>query len=306
MSNAHMMELMERQLRRRQTSGDSLPYCKVWGGQLNENFGSYSSWYSPAWGNLLSEYWEARGAAALAGVRFVSEAFPGGTWLSKLPTDHDADLAFKDLNALNDMCNDCTGDMFPHSCVGKWTRIRPMIRDDTQAALKAFSDESMVPLPTFNENDMLVHVRFELSHPQIAYYARSFFAGLIQDSTSRIILLSAEPEWGNPILESYTAMFHEVCPQCSVERSSGSQFNDFAAIALAPTVVCSSSTYCLWAAMGNRGRAIMSSHYIAQGQMPPIDDWTWIEGHVVSNTERPESMSDEDWIAHVAKWVLEN
>jgi len=187
--------------------------CEIWNGYMSDDAAGYAGWYSPSWGNLLSEYWEARGAAALAGVRFDGQQIPGDTWLSKLPFKHDADPAFKDLNALKDMCNECTGDMFPHTCVGKWTRIRQMIRDDTQAALKAFSDESHIPLPAFHENDMLVHVRLETDHPQVAYYAKSFFAGLVPESTSRIILLSAEPDWGKPILQSYVDIFHELCPR---------------------------------------------------------------------------------------------
>jgi len=288
--------------------GENLvPDCPVWNGIMDGNAVYYNGWYFPAWGNLLSEYWEARGAAALGGVKFISsETFPRGTWLSKLPSQRDADSALQDSNALIDMCNDCTGGMFPHECIGKWTRIRQTIRDDTQEALKAFSDETHIPLPAFHEKDMLVHVRLEPNHPQIAYYAKSFFAGLIPDGASRIILLSAEPEWGKPILESYMAIFHELCPQCRVERSSGDQFNDFAAIALAPTVVCSASTYCLWAAMANRGRAVMSSHLVAEGKMPPIDDWTWVPGHILGNAERPQDISDEDWTVQVAKWVREN
>jgi len=297
----HMLMLLDR--KRKDMSSTS---CGVWNGGIDDTHCDYYGWYSPNWGNLLSEYWEARGAAALAGVSFVGDPIPGETWLSKLPFAHNADSAFKDLNAFNDMCNECTGGMFPHGCFGKWTRIRQMIRDDTQAALQAFSDEAHIPLPAFQENDMLVHVRFEPDHPQISYYANSFFAGLIPESISRIILLSAEPECAEPILESYMAIFDELCPQCSVEKSSGTQFNDFAAIALAPTVVCSSSTYCLWAAMANRGRAIMSGNDMAQGKMPPIDDWTWIPGHVLNNAERPADMSLEDWVVHVAKWVREN
>merc|ERR1719362_1241340 len=253
---------------------------------MQQDSAGFFGWYSPSWGNLLSEYWEARGAAALAGVRLAGAQIPTDTWLSKLPFKRDADPAYKDLEAFKDMCNECTGNQFPHECVGKWTRIRQMIRDDTQAALKAFADERHIALPVFHENDMLIHVRLEPDHPQVAWYAKSFFAGLIPESTSRIIILSAEPEWGRPILDSYVDIFHELCPRCSVERSSGSQFNDFAAIALAPTVFCSGSTYCLWAAMANRGRVIMSSHQIAEEKMPPIDDFTWVAGHVLPNAER--------------------
>lgn len=289
--------------------------CPVWHGSLDEHVCSYYGWYSPAWGNLLSEYWEARGAAALAGVKYEGTPIPGDTWLSKLPSEHNADPAFKDEISLDKICKDevCLrhDGMFPHICVGKWTRIRQLIRDDTQAALQAYSH---VPtnerLPAFNEHDMLVHIRFDKGHPQIAYYAKSFFDGHIPSGTSRIILLSNEPQWGMPILESYIALFKELChnqqPQCQVERQSGTQFSDFASIALAPTVFCSGSTYCLWAAMANRGNATMSSHHIANGMMPPIDDWTWVAGHVLSNSEKPKGMSLEDWVSHVAEWVRKN
>jgi len=283
--------------------------CSVFRGSLDDNAAHYNGWYSPAWGNLLSEYWEARGAAALAGVNYEGSPIPGETWLSKLPFKHDSDPALKDLSALDKMCNDCTGGMFPHLCEGKWTRIRQMIRDDTQAALKNFAQEANVPLPAFHENDVLVHIRLEPVHPQIAYYAKSFFDGRITKRVSRIILLSAEPQWGRPILDSYFAMFEELClhrqPQCIVDKQSGTQFADFAAIALAPTVFCSGSTYCLWAAMANRGKAIMSSHHIASGKMPHIDDWTWVAGHVLPNAER-KNMPTEEWISHVVKWVREN
>jgi len=283
--------------------------CSVWNGYLSDKVGGYYGWYSPHWGNLLSEYWEARGAAALAGVKFEASPIPGETWLSKLPSKHNSDPAYKDDVALAKMCNACTGGMFPHQCVGKWTRIRQMIRDDTQAALKTFSQEANMTLPVFHENDVLVHIRLEQAHGQVAYYGKSFFDGHIPKGASRIILLSAQPQWGKPILESYVAVFKELCqhrqPQCIVDEQKGTQFNDFAAIALAPTVFCSGSTYCLWAAMANPGNAIMSSHYIADGKMPPIDDWTWVKGHVLPNTER-KHMPTEEWISHVAKWVQKN
>jgi len=283
--------------------------CSVWHGSLDNDAGHYYGWYSAAWGNLLSEYWEARGAAALAGVRYDGTPIPGNkTWLSKLPSQQNAYPALKNMDALRKLCNQCTEGMYPHGCVGKWTRIRQVIRDDTQAALQSFSLEAHVPLPVFHDNDVLVHVRLDPGHPQIAYYAKSFFDEHIPDSTSRIILLSSEPKWGKPILDSYTKMFRELCQHrlhCSVERQSGTQFNDFAAIALAPTVFCSGSTYCLWAAMANRGRVIMSSHQIAEEKMPPIDDFTWVAGHVLPNAEK-KTRTDDEWVSYIAKWVQEN
>jgi len=191
--------------------------CSVWHGSLDDNAGHYYGWYSPAWGNLLSEYWEARGAAALAGVKYEGSPIPGNTWLSKLPSKHNAYPALKDLSALNKMCNDCTGGMFPHLCEGKWTRIRQMIRDDTQAALKIFSEEATEPLPAFDENDVLVHIRFEKSHPQVAWYAKSFLMGIYQ--TTRLGLSCSQQSHSG---ESQSWIHTLRCSKNCVRTGSGS------------------------------------------------------------------------------------
>eukprot|EP00747_Dinoflagellata_sp_TGD_P165273 gnl/TRDRNA2_/TRDRNA2_186337_c0_seq1.p1 gnl/TRDRNA2_/TRDRNA2_186337_c0~~gnl/TRDRNA2_/TRDRNA2_186337_c0_seq1.p1 ORF type:complete len:328 (+),score=38.93 gnl/TRDRNA2_/TRDRNA2_186337_c0_seq1:129-1112(+) len=282
--------------------------CRVWKGWLSPEDAGYHAWYSNAWGNLLSEYWEARAAALLAGVPYQGDEFPPNlkgdvTWLSYLPAVSSPDPALKNLTALRAMCRDCADEMFPHACAGKWTRIRKTIINDTQAAVTTFATAFNLSLPSFGPHDVLVHLRSEPSHPQVEWPGRSYFQGLIPSDTKTIFFVHEDKPMFRPIVDMYTNLLGEVCGGCHVESVSGSQFEDFARMTQAPLVFCGFSTYCLWSAMGNPGTVYMPDSF-AGGLRPPIDDkWHWVAGQRLKNADRPAKISDEKWIQEVVRQV---
>ncbi|CAE7878746.1 unnamed protein product [Symbiodinium microadriaticum] len=89
----------------------------------------------------------------------------------------------------------------------------------------------------------------------------------------------------------YKKLLKDVCGGCQVEEQTTTQFNDFATLALAPTVFCAarwfllavfiklhalgatqmaSSTFCLWAGMGNPGTVYFPGEFMADGQCPEM------------------------------------
>ncbi|OLQ05386.1 hypothetical protein AK812_SmicGene11453 [Symbiodinium microadriaticum] len=90
---------------------------------------------------------------------------------------------------------------------------------------------------------------------------------------------------------AYKKLLKDVCGGCQVEEQTTTQFNDFATLALAPTVFCAarwfllavfiklhalgatqmaSSTFCLWAGMGNPGTVYFPGEFMADGQCPEM------------------------------------
>lgn len=284
--------------------------CQVYRGHLSASGGSYGAWYSPNWGNLLSEYWEARAAAILAGVPFRGNRFPGETWLKYLPATAESDNSLKNVSALEELCNSCTAGMFPHDCNGKWTRIRKQIIVDTQSALKQYVAEQKLSLPHFGSNDVVVHVRYELEHGQVQWPAKSYFKELLPDNISKLTLLAGTrnaTEWAE-MTRLYKSLLGEVCGGCEIEQIDSSQFEDFAKMAQAPTVFCGGSTYCLWAAMGNPGDIYVPDN-MAGGTRPSIDKtWHWVEGNRLPNSERKNvnASTNDEWKAYVMNWIQHN
>mmetsp|Transcript_39402 Transcript_39402/g.92308 ORF Transcript_39402/g.92308 Transcript_39402/m.92308 type:complete len:247 (-) Transcript_39402:82-822(-) len=104
----------------------------------------------------------------------------------------------------------------------------------------------------------------------------------------------------------YKKLLKDVCGGCQVEEQTTTQFNDFATLALAPTVFCASSTFCLWAGMGNPGTVYFPGEFMADGQCPEMGrNFVWVKDRSLGNGLRHE-MPESDWVQKILAWVPEN
>jgi len=288
------------------------PSCRIFRGAERGDEIAYSAWSSHNWGNLLSEFWEVRAKAALWGKSFRTSniATWTGTWLRYLPEQAPAAVDYKDWKALQQICDaKCQSPMFPHKCVGSWTHIRGLIIKETQEALQTFSQKEHAALPqAYSPTDVVVHLRWELGHQQMSWPGRSFFEGRLPKDPAQKVTIVHQPTAPpyESILAMYKKLLKDVCGGCQVEEQTTTQFNDFATLALAPTVFCASSTFCLWAGMGNPGTVYFPGEFMADGQCPEMcRNFVWVKDRSLGNGLRHE-MPESDWVQKILAWVPEN
>lgn len=98
-------------------------------------------------------------------------------------------------------------------------------------------------------------------------------------------------------------------PAATVRLSDGDAFDDFARMALAPTLVKDSSSFSLWAGMANSGRVV--SPLLPEGRFgrPARFDnprWTWSDATVLyPDVARALGLNVSDTAA-VIRWLVEH
>ncbi|CAF1058746.1 unnamed protein product [Didymodactylos carnosus] len=140
---------------------------------------------SDNWGNTLSPYWQARGAAFLLGSSFASGQWNAHSWMDFLPvsaaplSSGSCVKAYPEL--FRRMCNDPGSDcnmVYAHKCVGAWNHIRDQIQQNTRSAMEYWAVVNNQSLPVFNTSEMVVYDRCSVDtildhdeHGQLAYSA---------------------------------------------------------------------------------------------------------------------------------------
>lgn len=287
--------------------------CPLEGAELVEDVVHYTPNQTSQWGSLLSGYWQARGVAALAGVRFNGEAF-ADSLLKYLPAKTGIDKTYKDAARLAEACLLCADTpKFPHMCNGAWTQIRPIAQRDTQKALEMFSVSEKLALPEFADQEVLLHLRLDPNGHQMQWPGRSTFEaeGVLPLGVRKIRIVHEPyrpehfkalhvPDGKTPwharhdfdhdrvrsfdtIIHGYTMLLQDICKKqgeyedgCQVTSETGSRADDFIKIASAPNVICTGSTYCLYAALGNRGAVHFPvKPYWGGEASPSMPTWHW-------------------------------
>ncbi|CAE8582766.1 unnamed protein product [Polarella glacialis] len=282
--------------------------------RANETTITYNARFSHSWGNLLSEYWEPVGLAALSGKEFSAGGGIGGdTWMSYLPKHEPARSELKDPDAVKQACLSCNGTRYTHGCAGAWTHVRSLIQDSTQHALDEFEAKHKMERVTSgsaNGKEVLFHMRLEFLHQQVQWPGLSFFKDKIPHDATKITILHMayldEQVKSVPghihqryppaiqvaiteLLGGYKDMLQPLCGGCGVETSTNSQYHDFASIARhkGPLFVMGSS-FGMWAALANvHGPVYMSSNF-GGGQKPPVEGgkgagFFWDDGKMLPN-----------------------
>jgi len=267
-------------LMRHETTSPSAA-CSLCGWKMFDNDDStvgYNLWNSSSWGNLLSEYWEARGLTAITGRGFHRTNSALG-WLSHLPAVASAYPQSRNQSWYASTCARCNKTMFAHACPGAWTKIRSIVQNDTHHALTEYESKNpAVDAKQADETDgvhVLFHARLDFTASQVWWPARSSFAGKIPSQTKKVTILhmpytdeqvEVERKKGHVhqtyvpemqknikvVLDGYKKMLSQSCAGCEVAFSVGTQYSDFALIARHKgPIFCMGSSFCLWAAYAN-------------------------------------------------------
>eukprot|EP00811_Abedinium_folium_P004008 NODE_13689_length_1152_cov_2.387317.p1 GENE.NODE_13689_length_1152_cov_2.387317~~NODE_13689_length_1152_cov_2.387317.p1 ORF type:complete len:229 (+),score=66.48 NODE_13689_length_1152_cov_2.387317:236-922(+) len=189
---------------------------------------------------------------------------------------------------LREMCGRCEAGRYSHYCVGKWTRVRELAMNETREALEKHSSVSREALPVFEEGDVVIHIR--LWFTQRAWFefpSKALIEQLITKETKRVTIVMQKPrEPEVELIALYKEIITRACGGCPVTNSTGTPFEDFAKIAFAPKVICFGSSYCLWAAMANKGEVWMSD-ILAAGERPDLgENFHWMENALTFRNRR--------------------
>jgi len=236
--------------------------------------------YGNAWGNELSRYWEKRAIAALAGVSYVRKPRNAIEWgatilgfqynpiIDGLPRYVAASERLKNITKLGRLCAG-RSESYPHTTVGPWTAMRPVVIEETQVAIH----RAGLQVPSPRKDELVVHLRLCFNHWQQLWPGRSSFntTDVLPPWIRKITILHQPLPWRSldmhsqlarlgewstedviSLLDVYLNMLKDLCgPSCEVTARSGTQLSDFITLATASHVFCTGSTFCLWAGLSN-------------------------------------------------------
>lgn len=250
---------------------------------------------SEKWGNALSGYWQARALALLAGYGFDSYVgFQGSSWLAKLPQKVPPTTC-PDIPKFKSACDSCDAEAweFAHRCSGPWTGIRDVVRNDTQAAVRAWAEEAGQKLPEFGPGDVVIQARCSedtmLRHPEYGPVAFSFYTDNIDLAVTKRILLVSETSPRDELCRRVNGAREEhlrrKLPGVEVEASGSNRGHDFARLLLAPVLFRDSqSSFGLWAGAANRGQvfSVPLLREFTNNTKPDLgEDWHWVDAPVL-------------------------
>ena len=183
-----------------------------------------------------------------------------------------------------------------------WTFMRPVIQRETQAVLVERSLYQELPPKT-----VAIHLRLHFQYGLRIWPTEKMLRDLIPVDASRVMILhqpynvgndyqdpiegKEDPIWQN-VTEHIDNLFgmhaqiaQDVCRGCPVHLVSNGIEQDFSTLVQATTLICTGSTFCLWAAMANT----RTSHVCATavgGTQPELNSDTsdghfyWMEGGI--------------------------
>ncbi|CAF5047904.1 unnamed protein product [Rotaria sp. Silwood1] len=242
------------------------------------------------WGNSLSPYWQARGAAFLMGSPFSFSGWNTPTWIGFLPvsvapvSSNSCVKAYPEL--FRRMCDDPGPEcdmVYAHKCVGAWNYIRNQILQETRSALERWAQLNNETKPIFNSSDMVMYDRCSedntLYHPEYAPIGFSAFKCIPKTVT---VLYHVYDEaqttlFCDALRKEQTKYLKAIRPDIAVIPSRGSAWKDFAKLVYAPyvLVISTGSTFALWATLANVGHVWIPPLY--GGMTPDVgSNYHWI------------------------------
>ena len=133
-----------------------------------------SGQYAGSWGNGVAPYWQARGLAALNGMKFIMDNTfasimgPSTSWLAELPTFVEAtDVTSVSMEHAAIICEEISTTFsscwhYPFECPGLWLSVLPAIQTDSRAALSRCVSTTLSNARCNAMPCTALHTRFEL------------------------------------------------------------------------------------------------------------------------------------------------
>jgi len=272
-----------------------------------------------ALGNALSRVWEARAHSILMGhkdftfhIHGLSKATPEGhshpmVWLSE--SYKPIVVCAGDVPPLRAACatlmnstKKCMVTNYVHELPCLWTMLRPVIQRETQMALVESSLSQSLPPTT-----VVIHLRLHFQYQALKWPTEMMLRDRIPLNASRVMIMHQPYNVGNDsqdpieskknsiwqnvteqidkLLEMYASIARDACRGCPVHLVSNGVQQDFSTLVEAPILICTGSTFCLWAAMANTHTAHVCTT-AAGGTQPELNsktsdgDFYWMEGGI--------------------------
>ncbi|CAF2980250.1 unnamed protein product [Rotaria sp. Silwood2] len=273
------------------------------------------------WGNTLSSYWQARGAAFLFGSPFSFSGWNTPTWISYLPVSVASINSSSCVKAYPELfrrlCNNSGPycDMeYAHKCVGAWNYIRNQILQETRSALERWARLNYETIPIFNRSEMVTYDRCSedtiLDHSEYGPVGFSVFKYIPKTVTVLYYVYDARRTtfFCDILRREQTKYLKSIRPDIIIIKSSGSIWQDFAKLVYAPYVLVTyaGSSFALWATLANIGHVWIPPLY--GGMTPDVgSNYHWISTPVLYpsigkqlNVTKPENISD---VNKLIKWL---
>jgi hypothetical protein len=266
-----------------------------------QNLVNWGVFVSDNWGNSLSPYWQARGAAFLMGNSFACGSWNTAAWMKFLPISVSVSVSVASLssnsciNAYPElfrlMCIDCGPNcnmVYAHKCVGAWNHIRDQIQQNTRSAIEQWAVINNKTIPFFNTSEMVMFDRCSkgtvLDHPEHGPLAYSAF--LHVPKTVKILYQvyaeASRTSLCNALRQAQISYLKRVRPDITVIHSPGSIWEDFAKLVYAPYVliISAGSSFALWSTLANVGHVWTPPLY--GGMTPDVgSNFHWINTPVL-------------------------
>ena len=275
------------------------------------------------WGNTLSPYWQARGAAFLMGSSFTCN-WGTNTWMKFLPgpttppsSNSSCVKTYPEL--FYRMCNDSGPDcnmVYAHKCAGAWNYIQDVVQKNTRSAMERWAAINNQTIPFFTTSEIVVYDRCErgtiLGHDEHGPIGYSAFQYIPRTVTivRQVYAAARNTSFCNALRQSQIAYLHRIRPDITVIPSPGSIWEDFAKLVYAPHVLVMSagSSFSLWSTLANIGHVWTPPLY---GGMTPYvgRNFHWIKTpilypnigrklNIINTGNATDNKKIIDWLIH--------
>lgn len=246
-------------------SSDLPKWVKIDDGQLISN----GHHYRPGiYGNSMSPYWFGRIMAYYGGYDYINnQKYEPNDLIDLLPKFVAKDLRYMNSTEFN-LLKGLSKYMYDwcHEIETDWLNFHNIMIHDIRHAVQTFASNNNIQLRTFNQSDVVVHVRCSydtlFSHNLYGPFGFSYLNLIPQNTTQIYVVGMLDSTCKRVVYEPMVKFLSQTHPQAIVTHLQDTVFKDFTALVYAPTLLASQSSFGLMGLFGNAGRV-----YYTRGQI---------------------------------------
>jgi hypothetical protein len=235
-------------------------------------------------GNMLSLYWHYRAMAMLSSHKFVlgRRKGPSTSWLAELP--HTSCDSSAHPPAALERAQECMGKdaEAPHLCVGTWTAMLDLARNESLGAMLNYEEKHTSKPVHAGTGDVAVHFRcgdvLSIKHHRYGMMKWAWIVQQVPKDAKRILIVgnvrvkriqdAGNGEACSALLAELAGFLRRKTSKPVLHVSHGIN-GDFLVLTRAQTVIGSTSTFALWAAMLHTPAPKGDDTQVAAGKSSP-------------------------------------